>query len=97
MIVNPNYSSVIDALKTIEIAKANNNTITGVVLNMSNRGRHELTEEQVQSYLGYPLLANIRTDRKIRKSLHRQMPLTYLYPRSRSAKQFRLVAEHLSL
>ncbi len=97
IIANPNLSSVIDALKTMEIAKANNNTITGIVLNMTNRGRNELKEREVESLLGHSIIANIRLDRKIRKSVHRQMPLNYIYPHSRSARQFRKVAEHLSL
>ncbi len=97
IVVNPNLSSVIDALKTVEIAKSNNNTIAGVILNMTNRGRHELRPEEVEQYLGYPILGNIRLDKKIRKSVYRQMPLNYIYPRSRTARQFRAIAEHLSL
>lgn len=97
IVVNPNYSSIMDALKTIHLAKTNNNSIPGAILNMTNRGRHELQQEEVENILGIPILANIKLDKKIRKSVHRQMPLSYLYPRSRSAKQFRDVAEQLLL
>jgi len=47
----------------------------------------------MEHILGYPLITNIKDDRKIRKSIHRQLPLNYLYPRSRSAREFRKVAE----
>jgi len=97
VVANPNLSSVMDALKTIEIARANDNIIAGVVLNMSHRGRHEMTTQEVEHILNYPIIANIKTDRKIRKSLHRQLPLNFLYPRSRSAKEFHKLAEHLTL
>ena len=97
IVVNPNLSSMVDALKTIELAKSNNNTIAGIVLNMSNRGRHELKPKDVEAYLGHPIVGNIRLNGKVRKSVHRQLPLNYLYPRSRAARQFKVVAEHLSL
>ena len=97
IVVNPNLSSIMDALKTIQLAKANDNIIAGIILNMSNRGRNELKPEEVSNILGHPIIANIRYDRKIRKSLHKQNPLTHIYPRSRTAKEFRKVAEYISL
>ena len=97
VILNPNLSSVMDALKTIKLAKSHNNIITGVVLNMTHGGRHEMTSGEVQDVLGYPILANIRHDRKFRKSLHKQVPLHYKYPKSRSAQEFQKIAEHISL
>lgn len=97
IVVNPNLSSVMDALKTIEVAKTNNNTIAGIVLNMTNRGKHELSDQEVHKILGYPILANISHHKKFRKSLHKQMPLNYLYPRSKMAKEFTRIADHLSL
>ncbi len=97
IVVNPNLSSVMDALKTIRLAKDSDNIIAGIILNMSNNGRNELKPEEVEQILGHPIIANIKHDRKIRKSLHKQQPLHHIYPRSRTAKEFRKVAQHLSL
>ncbi len=97
LVVNPTLSSVMDALKTMQLAKSHNNTIAGIILNKSNKGRHELKEEEVAEILGFQILANIQSTRKFRKSLHKQMPLAYLYPRSKSAKQFKNLANHLCL
>jgi septum site-determining protein MinD len=96
VVVNPNLSSVMDALKTIKLAKQHNNTVAGIILNMSNNGRHELKPEDIEQALGYHIISNIKFDNKMRKSVHKKMPLSHLYPRSRSAKEFRKVAEHLS-
>src|SRR3989344_4468339 len=49
IVVNPTLSSVMDGLKTIQLAKENNNTITGVILNMSNGGKDELSPTEVES------------------------------------------------
>lgn len=97
LVVNPTLSSVMDGLKTIQLAKSYNNTITGVLLNMSHGGRFELSKKEVEEIVGYPILAEVRHERKMRKALHRQAPLNYLYPRSRSARAFRTIAEHISL
>jgi septum site-determining protein MinD len=97
IVVNPTLSSAMEALKVIEAAKQHNSIIAGVVLNMSNGGRHELKPSEVTELLGYPLIANIRTHRKFRKALHRQTPLTYEFPYSRLSRQFKNIAEHLNL
>jgi septum site-determining protein MinD len=97
IVVNPNLSSVADALKTIQLANATNNSIAGILLNKTNKGKHELSEKEVEEILSHHILANIRTCNKIKKSTHKQMPLNYLYPRSKSAKEFVKVAKHLSL
>ncbi len=97
IVANPNLSSIIDALKTIELVKSGNSTVAGIVLNMTHSGRHELRPEEVEKLLGHQIIGNIKHDCKIRKAVHRQMPLNYLYPRSRTAKEFRKVAQHLAL
>ncbi len=97
IVVTPTLSSVTDALKTIQLAQSHNNTIAGIILNQTHRGWNELKEAEVEQILGHPILANIRDDRKIRKSVHRQAPLNHLYPHSRSARQFKKVAEFISL
>jgi len=97
VVVTPTLSSVMDALKTIKVSRSHNNIIGGILLNMSNKGRHELTKKEVGEILGHPILAEIRIDKKFRKSLYKKMPLSYIYPRSKPAKEFTKVAKHLSL
>lgn len=97
VVTNPTLSSVMDALKTIQLAKENNNAVAGIVLNMTHGGRNEMTAAEVESILEHPILANIKDHRKVRKAAHKQAPLTHLYPRSHPAKEFMKVAQHLAL
>ncbi len=97
IIVNPTLSSVMDALKTMQLAKENDTLVAGIILNMSNKGRHEMKPSEVEEILGHPLIANIRTCKKVRKAQHRREPLNSLYPRSKTAKEYNKVAQHLSL
>ena len=96
IVANPTLSSVVDALKSIKLAKEHNILIAGVILNMTNKGKYELSESEVGDILGHPIIANIKNDKKIRKSLHLQVPLTYKYPKSKSSKEYHRVAELLS-
>lgn len=97
IVVNPTLSSVMDAMKTIQLAKEHDNLVAGIILNMTNRGRNELKTEEIQRILGHNFIANVKQNRKMRKSLHKQMPLNYIYPRSKAAKEFMKVARYLSL
>ncbi len=98
LVVNPTLSSVMDALKTIQLATAHNNTVAGVILNMTSfRGWTEMKPEEIEKTLGVPIIANIRHDRKFRKALLEQSPLHHLYPRSKAAKEFKKVARHLCM
>ena len=97
VVINPTLSSVMEGLKVIQLAKANNNTIAGAILNLTNRGKNELSPLEVEEILGHRILANIKTCKKIRKANYKQHPLGYLYPRSRSNKEFQKVAKFLAL
>lgn len=97
LVVNPQLSSVMDGLKTLEMAKSHNLTVAGAVLNLSHKGKYELKPDEVEKIIGIPLLANVREDKKFRKALYHQSPLVYLYPRSRAAKEFQKIATQITL
>ncbi|MBR9683333.1 P-loop NTPase [Candidatus Woesearchaeota archaeon] len=95
IIANPHLSSLVDALKSMELAQENSNPLPGFILNMTNKGKHELTPEEAEQTLNIPLLANIPLDKKIKKALHKHAPSHYLYPKSKSSKQYLKLAEYL--
>ncbi len=95
VVVTPNLSSVLEGIKIIQMAKATNTTIGGVILNLSNRGRHELARKEVEEMIGYPVMAEIPVSAKFRKALQRQAPLQQIYPRCRAAKRFAGIAKYL--
>ena len=97
IIVNPHLSSVMDALKTIHLAKANHNIVLGAILNRSNKGRNEMSVKEIEEILGYPVIGNIRNHNKFRKSTNKQIPLMELYPRSKFAKEFMKIATKITM
>ncbi len=98
VIANPTTSSVIESLKSLEIAKSHNNLVAGIVLNKSHRfSRHQLSEKQVEDMLGLHVIANIKQDSKIRKAHHKTMPVGHIYPRSKAARHFSSIADTLTM
>ncbi len=97
IVVNPNLNSVMEALKTINLARSNNNIISGIILNMSNKGKNELKPKEIEEILEHPIISNIKTQNKIKKAAYRQAHIHELYPRSKLAKKFKNIAQHLSL
>lgn len=96
VVTNPNITAVMEALKTVNLAKNQGNIVPGILLNMSHYfGRNEMKEKEVEEVLGHPIIANIRYDQKIKKALHRQTPIACLHPNAKSAKEFNKLAEFL--
>lgn len=95
LVVNPNTSSVMEALKSLELAKEYNNIVPGAVLNMIKWSRHELNDKEVEETLGVNLLAKLKHNKKVKKAANRSLPVNHLFPRSRSAKEIDKVAKFL--
>lgn len=95
VVTNPNLSSVIDALKSKELAYEHNNSLPGFILNLTHKGKNELKAEEIEKTLNLPLLADISEDKKIKKALYKRAPSFYLYPWAKSSKQYLKLAEYL--
>ena len=96
IVVNPTISSLMDGLKTIKAAKDNDTQIAGIILNMVH-GKNEIKRREAESILGYPIIAEIKFDQKIRKSAHFGMPMNHNSFWPGSGRQFKQIAEHLCL
>tara|TARA_Y100000310_G_scaffold282342_1_gene303462 strand:+ start:1447 stop:2160 length:714 start_codon:yes stop_codon:yes gene_type:complete len=95
IVVSPDLSSVMDALKSLQLALENNNLVPGIILNMTNKGKHELKNEEIEKMLHCPIIGKIKFDKKIKKSLHQGMPVNHTYPRAQSSQEFKKIAKHL--
>jgi len=95
IVVNPHLSSLIDAVKAIELAHEKNNSLPGFILNMALGGKHELKVKEIENTLNIPLLGNIPYDKKVKKALHQHVPSHFLYPHSKSSKQYLKIATDL--
>lgn len=93
IVVNPTLSSVMDALKTIALAKEKETIIAGILLNMAHR--KGLKPEEVSAILGQPILGTISIDHKIRKAMVKGKPVRSVYRWSKIGREMKKVASYL--
>jgi septum site-determining protein MinD len=95
IVTNPEMPAVVDALKTIQLAKGKNSDVLGVVLNKTT-GTDELSLRNVAHFLETPVIATISEERKMKESIRRREPLLSLYPRIRTSREFMNLARRVA-
>ncbi len=96
IIVNPTIPSVVDALKTAELARKLGKEIVGVVVNRRGKGRYELSNEKIESMIEAPIMAEIPEDENIAKCIAMKRPVVEYDMHSPAAVEIRRLAHRLT-
>jgi len=96
LITNPDLPSVVDALKTAQIAQRLNKKILGVVVNRIRGRDHEMTKENIEGMIGHSVIAEIPEDIAVSKSIAEKHPLLSYDGDSPAAFEIRKLAYQLS-
>ena len=67
----------------------------GIVLNMVNREKYELTKNEVEHFTGIPVISSIPYDKNVNKSLALKTPVTVLNPKASASKEIFKLASNL--
>lgn len=92
IVTNPQLPSVTDALKTIKIAEELGTHVIGVALNRVKNHRSELSVEEVESLLGYPVISKIPDEDEVGDSLAAKTPIVLHRPHSKSSIEMKKLA-----
>ncbi len=82
LVVNPDVSSLSDALKTKIVAQRLGSKIIGAILNRADETTAELTAQEVSTILEIPVVVVIPEDRNVRRAAIYGEPLILRYPNS---------------
>lgn len=96
IVTNPDLPSVADALKTVKLAESIRKKIIGVVVNKVRKKGYELTREEVQEMIGYPVLAEVPHDVNVLKSIAAKQPIVSFDASSPASNEFRKIASYVS-
>lgn len=96
VVTNPQLPSVTDALKTIKLAEEMGTQILGVVLNRVESKASELSVDEVESLLGYPIISVIPEDKKVHSSLAAKTPVVSYSSNSRASIELKKLAAQLA-
>ncbi|MFH1473610.1 MAG: cell division ATPase MinD [Candidatus Aenigmatarchaeota archaeon] len=94
-VTNPNLPAVTDVIKCRDIIKSMKKKPIGVVLNMITKGKHELSEKEVEILTELPVIASIPYDMNVHKSLAERRPIVMHKPRSSASKELTRFARWL--
>ncbi|MGC9200470.1 MAG: cell division ATPase MinD [Candidatus Aenigmatarchaeota archaeon] len=92
VVTNPDIPSLTDALRAIKVAETVGKSIKGIVLNRVGRSRDELKKVDVESFLSYPVIAQVPEDPWVLRSINERKPLIFLNPNSKAAIEIQNLA-----
>ncbi len=95
LVVNPEISSMSDALKTKIVAKKLGSHVLGVVLNRASREGTDLTASDIEIMLEAKILAVVPEDPEIRRSTALGQPIVIRAPNSPAAVAIKKLAADL--
>lgn len=96
LVVNPDISSLSDALKTKIIAQRLGSEIIGAVLNRVEETTGELTAQEVSTILEVPVMGVVPEDKNVRRAGIYGEPLILRYPNSPASVAIKKLARKLA-
>ena len=92
VITNPDVPAVTDAMKTVKIAESMNKKIVGIAVNRIKRKNYELSKNQIENMIGYPVIAEIPEDRSIEEAIASKKTVIETNSKSPAAQEFKKLA-----
>jgi septum site-determining protein MinD len=96
LVVNPEISSLVDALKIKILTEMVSGTVKGAILNRATMENTEMNRKKIEKVLGVPVIDTIPEDPNVRKAAAAKTPVVVKYPDSESSRVFRRIAATLS-
>ncbi|MDH7593024.1 MAG: cell division ATPase MinD [Methanomicrobiales archaeon] len=96
LVVNPELSSMADALKTKILTEMVGGRVYGAILNRAGMENTELRRHSVEDVLGVRVIDMIPEDPNVRKAAAYKTPVVLKYPTSEASRSFRRIAADLA-
>ncbi|MEW6221713.1 MAG: MinD/ParA family protein [Candidatus Hadarchaeota archaeon] len=95
IVTNPYVPTVASTLKTFRAAERYKVPVLGVVVNRVAGEPFELPMKEIKKALGWPVIAAIPEDRKVRESTAAGIPVVRYAPNSKASVEFRRLGDFL--
>ena len=96
LVVNPDISSIVDALKTKMLTEMVGGKVKGAILNRVSSADNAITKGQIEKMLGVQIIGMVPEDANVRRASLARAPVVVKFPSSPSAKAFRKIARDLA-
>ena len=92
LVITPEPMSATDGYKTLHSAEKMGSDLKGIILNMIKKEKGELSEKDITSLFNSPILARIKEDEELKKSVLQGKPLMKNKPNNESAQEIMKMA-----
>jgi septum site-determining protein MinD len=96
LVVNPEISSIVDALKTKILTETVGGRVEGAILNRVTTNNDELSRAQMEKLLGVRIIGIIPEDPNVRRASAGRAPIVVKYPSSDASRAFRRISANLA-
>jgi septum site-determining protein MinD len=95
LVVNPELSSIVDALKTKILTEVVGGHILGSIINRVDRDKSDIISRKMEKVLGVKVLGIIPEDANVRRAAAARSPIVISYPDSPASKAIQRIASEL--
>ena len=88
--------SVLDAKRLKDFVIRLGKNVAGVLLTKHSKKSYRMSIEEVEDYIGVPVIGVFPEDHRFEKSIHNKLPYLHLYPSRKPSKVFYEVASALT-
>ncbi|OPX74726.1 MAG: cell division inhibitor MinD [Methanoregulaceae archaeon PtaU1.Bin059] len=96
LVVNPELSSIVDALKTKILTEVVGGHVLGVIINRAGIEKTEVVKQKMEKVLGVKVIGTIPEDPNVRKAASFKTPVVIKYPLSPSSVAIKNLAAELA-
>jgi septum site-determining protein MinD len=96
LVVNPEISSIVDALKTKILTETVGGRVEGAILNRVTTNNDELSRAQMEKLLGVRIIGIIPEDPNVRRASAGRAPIVVKFPSSDASRAFRRISANLA-
>lgn len=87
-VTTPYVPAVMDIVRTMEVVNEIGIRPIGIILNMVNRDKYEMTPDEVEQLTRVPVIGSVPFDRNVYKSLVEKLPVIIFRPDTKASKAF---------
>jgi septum site-determining protein MinD len=96
LVVNPELSSIVDALKTKILTELVGGHVSGAILNRATMENTEVSREKMEKVLGVKVIGIIPEDPNVRRSSAHKTPIVVKYPNSDASRAIKSIAAQIA-
>jgi septum site-determining protein MinD len=95
LVVNPELSAIVDAMKTKILAEVVGGHVYGAIINRATSERTTAVSQKMEKILGARVVGTVPEDQNVKKAASAKAPVVIKYPTSASSVAFRRIAAGL--